>query len=45
VRRAEGSGGCGSVYGVHEDPGLNHRFEVWEWKGDGMEGGRVELDP
>lgn len=31
VKRSPGAGGCGSVYRVHEDGGLNHRFEVWEW--------------
>ena len=41
VKRSAGSGGCGSVYSVHEDGGLNHRFEVWEWKGD--EGGKVRI--
>ncbi|KNZ45202.1 hypothetical protein VP01_839g2 [Puccinia sorghi] len=25
-----GSGGCGSVYNVHEQDGLNHRFFVWK---------------
>lgn len=29
------------MYSVHEDGGLNHRFEVWEWKGD--EGGKVRI--
>lgn len=33
VRKAPGSGGCGSLYRVHEDGGLNHRYEVWEWQG------------
>ncbi|GAA5976025.1 hypothetical protein JCM5350_000289 [Sporobolomyces pararoseus] len=31
VKSAPGSGGCGSLYKVHEDGGLNHRYEVWEW--------------
>ena len=35
IKRAPGGGGCGSVYSVHEDQGLNHRFDVWEWKADG----------
>ncbi|BGP18724.1 hypothetical protein JCM10213_009203 [Rhodosporidiobolus nylandii] len=33
VKRAPGAGGCGSLYNVHEDGGLNHRYEVWEWVG------------
>lgn len=33
VKRSPGSGGCGSVMDVHEEGGLNHRFEVWEWVG------------
>ncbi|GAA6006657.1 Tad3p [Rhodotorula paludigena] len=33
IKRAPGAGGCGSLYSVHEDGGLNHRFEVWEWDG------------
>ncbi|BGP26646.1 tRNA-specific adenosine deaminase subunit tad3 [Rhodotorula toruloides] len=51
IKRAPGAGGCGSLYSVHEDGGLNHRFEVWEWKG-GREGGigvgageNLRLDP
>ncbi|KAK4701674.1 tRNA-specific adenosine deaminase 3, partial [Phenoliferia sp. Uapishka_3] len=35
IKRAPGSGGCGSLYSVHEDEGLNHRFEVWEWNKQG----------
>ncbi|KNF04014.1 hypothetical protein PSTG_02723 [Puccinia striiformis f. sp. tritici PST-78] len=27
-----GSGGCGSVYNVHEQDGLNHKFFVWKLK-------------
>jgi len=34
VKSAPGSGGCGSLYKVHEDGGLNHRYEVWEWLQD-----------
>lgn len=34
IKKSPGSGGLGSVYSVHEDGGLNHRFEVWEWRGD-----------
>ncbi|BGP42350.1 tRNA-specific adenosine deaminase subunit tad3 [Rhodotorula kratochvilovae] len=51
VKRAPGAGGAGSLYSVHEDGGLNHRFEVWEWTGPsdgGMGVGRGEelrLDP
>ncbi|TNY20591.1 hypothetical protein DMC30DRAFT_352104 [Rhodotorula diobovata] len=51
VKRAPGAGGAGSLYSVHEDGGLNHRFEVWEWTGPsdgGMGKGRGEelrLDP
>ncbi|GAA5931678.1 hypothetical protein JCM1841_000456 [Sporobolomyces salmonicolor] len=50
VKRAPGSGGCGSLYRVHEDGGLNHRFEVWEWMGgDGAGVGvgieELTLDP
>ena len=52
IKRAPGSGGCGSVYGVHEDGGLNHRYEVWEWRKDGEtaetgigRGLEVQLDP
>lgn len=33
VKRSPGSGGLGSLYRVHEDEGLNHRFEVWHWQG------------
>ncbi|KAJ8293198.1 tRNA-specific adenosine deaminase subunit tad3 [Rhodotorula toruloides] len=51
IKRAPGAGGCGSLYSVHEDGGLNHRFEVWEWKG-GRDGGigvgageNLRLDP
>ncbi|GAA5992085.1 hypothetical protein JCM11641_002534 [Rhodosporidiobolus odoratus] len=33
MKPAPGAGGCGSLYNVHEDGGLNHRFEVWEWIG------------
>lgn len=43
VKPASGSGGCGSVYSVHEDGGLNHRFEVWAWRGG--EGSGSEVDP
>jgi hypothetical protein len=32
------------VYGVHEDGGLNHRFEVWEWRG-GVGSGAEINDP
>lgn len=35
ARAMPGSGGCGSVYRVHEQEGLNHRFEVWQWTGGG----------
>jgi tRNA-specific adenosine deaminase 3 len=40
-----GAGGCGSVYDVHEDEGLNHKFEVWHWREfvDGLT--VVEVDP
>lgn len=41
VKPASGSGGCGSVYGVHEDGGLNHRFEVWEWRGGAGSGAEI----
>lgn len=49
IKKSEGSGGCGSVYGVHEDGSLNHKFEVWRWRG-GEEKGigvglEVDLDP
>ncbi|OAV90512.1 hypothetical protein PTTG_02599 [Puccinia triticina 1-1 BBBD Race 1] len=27
-----GSGGCGSVYNVHEQDGLNHKYFVWKLK-------------
>lgn len=27
-----GSGGCGSVYNIHEQEGLNHKFFVWRLK-------------
>ncbi|KAH8928408.1 cytidine deaminase-like protein [Atractiella rhizophila] len=33
-----GSGGCGTVLSVHEDGGLNHKYEVWRWR----EGGELE---
>ncbi|GAA5824005.1 hypothetical protein JCM11251_003376 [Rhodosporidiobolus azoricus] len=39
IKRAPGAGGCGSLYNVHEDGGLNHRFEVWEWAGETPDGG------
>ena len=53
VKTAPGSGGCGSLYKVHEDGGLNHRYEVWEWIDDDGKGsptlGRgireLEIDP
>ncbi|SCZ98046.1 BZ3500_MvSof-1268-A1-R1_Chr3-3g06540 [Microbotryum saponariae] len=48
IRKAPGSGGCGSVFAVQEGEGLNHKFEVWEWRGEGGgigEGLEVELDP
>jgi tRNA-specific adenosine deaminase 3 len=32
LKRREGSGGCGTTYSLHEDKGLNHRFEVWRRK-------------
>lgn len=32
LRPSPGSGGMGSEYAVHEDRGLNHKFEVWKWK-------------
>ncbi|GAA6009764.1 hypothetical protein JCM11491_001090 [Sporobolomyces phaffii] len=38
VTPAPASGGCGSVYKVHEDGGLNHRYEVWEWNKDTQRG-------
>ncbi|GAA5991638.1 hypothetical protein JCM10908_001067 [Rhodotorula pacifica] len=38
IKRAPGAGGCGSLYSVHEDQGLNHRFEVYEWDGGDFEG-------
>lgn len=38
IKRAPGAGGCGSLYSVHEDRGLNHRFEVYEWDGGDFEG-------
>ena len=51
MRESPGSGGCGSVYNLHESKGTNHRFEVWrikpggEWKvlRDRVES--VEADP
>ncbi|SCV74797.1 BQ2448_7826 [Microbotryum intermedium] len=49
IKKAPGSGGCGSVFAVQEGEGLNHKFEVWEWRGGGVEGIgeglEVELDP
>ncbi|TIC44253.1 cytidine deaminase-like protein [Wallemia mellicola] len=29
LKKSSSSGGCGSVYGVHEMPNLNHHFEAW----------------
>lgn len=47
VKKSSGSGGCGSEYSVHEDKGLNHKFEVWEWKGKGTLGVGldIQVDP
>ncbi|TKA55697.1 hypothetical protein B0A53_02833 [Rhodotorula sp. CCFEE 5036] len=51
IKAAPGAGGCGSLYSVHEDRGLNHRFEVYEWDGGDFEGigaglqGELRLDP
>lgn len=50
VRPSPGAGGCGTEYRVHEDGGLNHRFEVWRVAMGGEEGGwgegfEVEVDP
>lgn len=49
VRKSPGGGGCGSTYSVHENEGLNHKFEVWQWKGGDLGRGigvglEVELD-
>lgn len=33
IRPSPGAGGLGSRYHVHEDKGLNHKFEVWKWTG------------
>jgi tRNA-specific adenosine deaminase 3 len=32
LKSTQGSGGCGSTYSVHEEKGLNHRFDVWKRK-------------
>lgn len=29
LHKSSSCGGCGSIYGVHEMPGLNHHFEAW----------------
>ena len=47
VKSTAGAGGLGSVHSVHEEEGLNHRFEVWQWRGgpDIGEGLDIQLDP
>ena len=44
IRAADGAGGLGSCYKVHEDRGLNHKFEVWEWHDNGTTE-EVAVDP
>ena len=39
VRPSPGAGGCGSEFRVHEDGGLNHRFEVFRWDEGGAGAG------
>jgi len=34
VHQSPLAGGLGSIYSVHEDKGLNHKFEAWHWKGE-----------
>ena len=47
IRSSPGSGGLGSLFSVHEDGGLNHKFEVWKWRGgDELGNGLdVKIDP
>lgn len=46
IKDSPQSGGMGSLYSVHEDRGLNHKFQVWQWSGslcDQLQ--RVDADP
>lgn len=45
IRPSEGAGGLGSVYHVHEDKGLNHKFEVWKWIGPSYKDRPIAADP
>ncbi|KAK4051644.1 tRNA-specific adenosine deaminase subunit tad3 [Microbotryomycetes sp. JL201] len=47
LKSSPGSGGLGSLFSVHEDGGLNHKFEVWKWRGGGNLGAGldVRIDP
>ncbi|KAM0789684.1 hypothetical protein ACM66B_006545 [Microbotryomycetes sp. NB124-2] len=47
IKSSPGSGGLGSLFSVHEDGGLNHKFEVWKWRGGGNlgDGLDVRIDP
>lgn len=46
LRKSPHAGGLGSVYQVHEDKGLNHKFQAWHWTAEGLAEGRcLEVDP
>jgi len=48
VRQSLHAGGLGSVYKVHEDKGLNHKFEAWQWlgeQGSTIDDKQVNVDP
>jgi tRNA-specific adenosine deaminase 3 len=45
VRPSPEAGGLGSVLSVHEDRGLNHKFEAWRWTGERRAIPELQVDP
>lgn len=45
IRPSHGAGGLGAEYHVHEDKGLNHKFEVWKWNAGGFPDRPIPVDP